>query len=40
VLTRFKVTESPCVTDIVGPGLLPFQPVAKLPFNMIVRDIA
>ena len=28
VLTRFRVTESPCVTDIVGPGLLPFQPVA------------
>jgi hypothetical protein len=39
-LTRFNVIESPCVTDIVGPGLLPFQPVAKLPVNMIVRDAA
>jgi hypothetical protein len=39
-LTRFSVIESPCVTDIVGPGLLPFQPVAKLPVNMIVRDAA
>ena len=40
VLTRFTATESPCIRDIVGPGLVPFQPVAKLPFNMIVRDAA
>jgi hypothetical protein len=40
VLTRFRVTESPCVRDIVGPGLLPFQPVAKLPFNVITCVVA
>jgi len=39
-LTRFNAIESPCVTDIVGPGLVPFQPVAKLPANIIVRDAA
>ena len=27
-LTRFNVTTSPCVSDMVGPGLLPFQPEA------------
>jgi len=40
VLIRFNVTESPCVMDIVGPGLVPFQPVAKLPFSITVREVA
>lgn len=39
-LTRLNVTESPGVKDMVGPGLVPFQPVAKLPLSMIVRDAA
>lgn len=39
-LTRDNVTVSPCVRVMVGPGLVPFQPVAKLPVSMIVRDVA
>ncbi len=39
-LTRVIEIVSPFVTIIVGPGLVPFQPVPALPVNIIVRDIA
>ena len=39
-LTRVIEIVSPLVTTIVGPGLVPFQPVATLPVNIIVRDVA
>lgn len=39
-LTRVIEIVSPLVTTIVGPGLVPFHPVATLPVNFIVRDVA
>ena len=39
-LTRVIEIVSPFVTIIVGPGFVPFQPVATLPVNIIVRDVA
>jgi hypothetical protein len=35
VLTRVKETLSPFVTVIVGPGLLPFQPMGNAPANLM-----